>query len=145
MPWHEAIHQPGAGQMQFGKRLIESRPFLTRVPDDSIIAADAVTSSVPGAGARRFAATRDEQGSYAMIYAPVGRPFKVRMGKLSGARIKGWWFNPRDGSAVAIGEFTNSGEQAFSPPNPGEFLDWALVLDDASKNYPPPGATKASH
>ncbi len=37
MPWYEAIDQPGAGQMQYGRRLIESRPFLTRVPDDSIL------------------------------------------------------------------------------------------------------------
>ena len=33
LPWHEAIDQPGAGQMQYGRALIESRPFLTRIPD----------------------------------------------------------------------------------------------------------------
>ena len=37
LPWYEAIDQPGAGQMQHGRRLIESRPILTRIPDDSII------------------------------------------------------------------------------------------------------------
>ena len=25
MPWHDAIQQPGAGQMRFGRKLIESR------------------------------------------------------------------------------------------------------------------------
>ena len=33
MPWDEAIDQPGAAQMQHGRALLESRPFLTRVPD----------------------------------------------------------------------------------------------------------------
>jgi hypothetical protein len=80
MPWFEAIDQPGAGQMQYGRRLIESRPFLTRIPDDSIIVTDSrVPTSVPGAGRYRFVATRDEAGTYAMVYAPIGRTFSVRM------------------------------------------------------------------
>ena len=47
MPWTQAIDQPGAGQMQFGRRLMESRPFLTRIPDDSIIVPDKVPTAVP--------------------------------------------------------------------------------------------------
>ncbi|HXT38452.1 MAG TPA: glycoside hydrolase family 140 protein, partial [Candidatus Angelobacter sp.] len=139
MPWSEAIDQPGAAQMQHGRALMESRPFLTRIPDDSILVTDRVPTSVPGAGTRRFAATRDESGSYAMIYAPVGRAFSVRMEKISGAKVKAWWFNPRDGKATAIGEFSKSGEREFSPPDKGEMLDWVLVLDDAAKNFPAPG------
>ncbi len=139
MPWYEAIDQPGAAQMQFGRRLIESRPFLTRIPDDSIIVTDPVPTSVPGAGVRRFGATRDIAGTYAMVYAPVGRAFKVQMDKISGATVKAWWFNPRDGEAKGAGTFENTGEREFTPPDKGELLDWVLVLDDASKNYPPPG------
>jgi hypothetical protein len=143
LPWYEAIHQPGASQMQFARRLIESRPILSRIPDDSIIVTDPVASSVPGAGTRRFAATRDGSGSYAMIYAPVGRAFKVHMDKLSGPKLKAWWFNPREGNAQPFGEFDNSGEKLFTPPNPGEMLDWILVLDDVSRNFPPPGTPLA--
>ena len=47
LPWYEAIKQPGASQMQYGRRLIESRPFLSRIPDDSIIVSDAVATAVP--------------------------------------------------------------------------------------------------
>ena len=144
MPWTEAVDQPGANQMIHGKRLIESRPFLSRVPDDSLIVTDRVATSVPGAGRYRFVATRDTDGSYAMIYAPIGRKFKVRMDKISGQSIKAWWFNPRDGKATSIGDFTDKSDREFTPPNPGEQLDWVLVLDDASKNYPPPGQTNAS-
>lgn len=140
MPWFEALDQPGAGQMQFGRRLMESRPFLTRVPDDSVIVTDAVPTSVPGAGRYRFVATRDETGAYAMVYAPVGRKFKVRMDKIAGPKVKAWWFNPRSGEATAIGEFPNAGEREFTPPDLGEMLDWVLVLDDAGRKFPPPGA-----
>lgn len=139
MPWYDAIHQPGAEQMQFGRKLMESRPFLTRIPDDSIIATGSVASSMPGAGTRRFCATRDSNGRYLMVYAPVGRPFRVRMNKIQGGEVRAWWFNPRDGTAKEIGEFQNVGEKEFTPPTPGELLDWVLVLDDAAQNYPAPG------
>lgn len=103
------------------------------------IVTDRVPTSVPGAGRYRFVATRDQAGSYAFIYAPVGRSFKVHMDRFSGAQLTAWWFNPRTGVATRIGPFDNRGEREFSPPDPGEMTDWVLVLDDAAKNYPPPG------
>ena len=118
MPWFEAIDQPGAGQMRHGRALLESRPFLTRIPDDSIIVTDRVATSVPGAGRYRFVATRDTDGTFAMVYAPVGRSFKVRMDAIKGPKIKAWWFNPRDGTATAIGAFAT--RRASSPPAEGE-------------------------
>ncbi len=145
MPWFEAIDQPGAGQIQFGRWLMESRPFLTRVSDPDIVVTDRVPTSIPGTGRYHFAATRDSSGSYAMIYAPVGRKFKVRMDKISGSKVKAWWFNPRNGEAKLIGEFPNTGEREFLPPDAGEHLDWVLVLDDADKQFPEPGAVKRSN
>lgn len=142
LPWYEAIDQPGAAQMQHGRHLMESRPFLTRIPDDSVIVPADPVSSVPGAGLKRFVATRDSAGSYAMVYVPTGRPFKVKMDKISGGKVKAWWFNPRDGKATLIGQFPNTGERQFTSPDRGENLDWVLVLDDATKNFPPPGTMK---
>ena len=140
MPWTDAINEPGAAQVGIGRQLIESRPFLTRVPDDSVLVTSEYPTLVPGAGTRRFAATRDSAGSCAMVYVPVGRTFTVRMDKISGSQVKAWWFNPRDGTATAFGTFENKGEKLFTPPTPGELLDWVLVLDDAAKGYPQPGA-----
>jgi hypothetical protein len=139
LPWNEAIHQPGAAQMQHGRALLESRPFLSRIPDDGIIASHRVPSSIPGAGRYRFVATRDQEVTYAMVYAPVGRKFGVNMDRITGAKVKAWWFNPRDGKATAIGEFHNAGVREFTPPDAGEMIDWVLVLDDAARGYPPPG------
>jgi hypothetical protein len=138
MPWFKAINQPGACQMQHAKNLLLSRPFLSRVPDDSVIVAGVNPNIMPGAGRSRFVATRDAEGTYAMVYAPVGRAFKVRMEVIKNPQVKAWWFNPRDGGATFIGTFENKGEREFTPPAPGEMLDWVLVLDDASKDYPNP-------
>jgi hypothetical protein len=142
MTWRKAIEEPGANQMQFGRRLLESRPILTRIPDNDVIVPGEVTTSIPGAGAYRFVATRDSAGSYAMVYAPIGRAFSVRMDKVSGNNVKAWWFDPRTGAARSAGEFSSEGVQEFTPPNPGEVLDWVLVLDDAAQNFPAPGSAK---
>jgi hypothetical protein len=142
MPWYEAIDQPGAAQMIYGRLLMESRPFLTRIPDNSIIVTDRVPTSVPGAGSYQFVATRDQDGTYAMVYVPIGRKFSVRMDVIKGKEIIAWWFNPRNGKATKIGKYPNTGIQTFISPEPGENTDWILVLDDAAKKYPAPGTRK---
>ncbi len=139
IPWTEAITQPGALQMKHGKALIESRPFFSRIPDASIIVPDRISTSVPGAGRYQFVATRDMDGTYLMVYCPVGRQFTVDLSRLKSRQLVGWWFNPRTGDAQSIGEFENSAKKEFVPPAPGELLDWVLVIDDATKSYPPPG------
>jgi hypothetical protein len=142
MPWNEAIDQPGASQMIYGRLLMESRPFLTRIPDNSIIVTDRVPTSVPGAGSYQFVATRDQEGTYAMIYVPIGRRFDVRMDVIKGKVVTAWWYNPRSGEAQKIGLFDNIGIHSFLSPAPGEDLDWILILDDAAKKYPSPGLAK---
>ena len=139
LPWTEALDQPGARQVGYGRRLVESRPFLSRVPDDTVVVEDRVATSVPGAGRYRFVATRDAEGRYAMVYAPVGRSFRVRMAVIRGGPVSAWWWNPRDGKAARIGTLPNEGERSFTPPDPGEALDWVLVLDAAAQGFPPPG------
>jgi hypothetical protein len=136
MTWRDGLEAPGGSQMRHGKNLMLSRPFLSRIPDDSILVPSA---SLPGAGTKRYAATRCSDGSYAMIYVPSGRKFTVDLSKLSGTEITAWWFDPRTGSSEKIGQFPKTGRREFVPPSPGELLDWVLVLDDASRNFPPPG------
>lgn len=139
LPWQEAVNQPGAAQMQFARRLLESRPFLTRVPADDVLIADDIATAVPGAGRYRFSATKDSEGSYAMIYVPVERRFRVNLGVIRGGSIRAWWYDPRTGAATAAGEYRGSGPHEFTPPAAGQGLDWVLVLDDTSRNFAAPG------
>ena len=141
MPWYEAIAQPGAGQMQHARWLLESRPYFSRIPDDGIIVPEEAPTAVPGAGRYRFVATRDEEGSYAMVYAPVGRAFAVRMDAIAGP-VTAWWYDPRTGESLHTGAFPNAGERRFESPTPGEQVDWVLVLDEAARGYPPPGTRR---
>ncbi len=130
--------------MVHARHLLESRPFFSRIPDQAILVPHPVPEFIPGAGRAFFTATRDHTAAgtatYLMIYAPVGRTFSVRTDKLPGQRLRAWWFNPRDGSSEDLGVRENIGPLTFTPPAPGEALDWILVLDDTSSDYPPPGS-----
>lgn len=136
LTWREALERPGAAQMRHLRALIESRPFLTRLPDPDMILE-------PLNGQDRIVATRGD--GYAFVYSAQGRPFTVRLGRISGARVAAWWFNPRTGTAWRFGEFDNTGTREFTPPSYGGLgADTVLVLDDAAKHRQAPGARTGS-
>ncbi|MBD0293681.1 MAG: glycoside hydrolase family 140 protein, partial [Flavisolibacter sp.] len=128
-PWYVAIDLPGAGQMKYLRRLIESRPMLDRVPDQSLI------TNALGAN-DRIQATRGKD--YIFIYSTQGKPITVNMGKISGNNVTSFWYNPKNGEIKEGNRFSNKGQQTFTPPSIGYGNDWVLVIDDASKNYPKP-------
>jgi hypothetical protein len=129
--WNDAIQRPGAAQMQYVRMLVESRPYLSRVPDQSLVAD-------PLDGADHISATRGD--GYAFIYSAQGRKIKLNLGKISGQRIKAWWFNPRNGAATEFESFDNTGTREIACPSEGFGSDWVLVLDDESRKFPAPGS-----
>ena len=73
------------------------------------------------------------------VYSAQGRTFTVNMGKISGDRVKGWWYSPRGGYSMEAGTLDNRGTRDFEPPSQGFGSDWVLVLDDADRNFAAPG------
>ncbi len=128
--WQQALDLPGANQMKYVRRLIESRPFLDRVPDQSLIIENNLNAY------ERIQATKGKD--FAFVYSAIGKPFNLNMGKISGNKVVGSWYNPRNGEVKEIGNFENKGIKQFSPPTSGYGLDWVLILDDESKKFPKP-------
>ena len=140
MSWREAIQQPGAIQMKYGRQLLMSRTFERRLPatEKVLIPIYNIPSAWPGQGIYRFVAQCDSEGTWLMVYAPVGRKFRVNTSVIKSEKLRAWWFNPRTGTSTHIGKFANQGQQDFISPHPGEETDWILVIDDAKKGYPRP-------
>jgi hypothetical protein len=132
--WHEALTLPGASQMGHVRRLLESRPMLARIPDQSLLVSN------PGVGTHHTRATRADDGSYAFIYSAAGHRFTVDLGKLAGRTIVGHWYDPRTGAANALGSVPAGGVREFTPPTHGADNDWVLVLDDEARAFVAPGA-----
>ncbi len=128
--WQQALDLPGANQMKYVKRLMESRPILDRVPDQSLIVENNLSAY------ERIQATRGID--YAFVYTAFGKPFTVNMGKIAGNQVFGYWYSPKNGEVKEVGNFENKGTKLFTPPSTGYGQDWVLVLDDMSKKYPKP-------
>lgn len=134
-----ALSSPGSEQMQHAKALMLSRPYFARIPDQSIIVGDQER------GEPYVSATRDREGSYAMLYLPHGLDVMVDTTKISGTRAVAWWFDPRTGQSTRIDDdFPTTGTRTFEPPSSGADTDWVLVLDDASRGFPPPGTSRVN-
>ena len=133
-PWHASMDLPGAGQMKHAKRLMLSRPFVTRIPDQSV-----VLSENPD-GLAHIQTTRDgsagtSDATYLMAYFPKHQRATLNTSILTGTTLTAAWFNPRSGESSAIGEMANSGTAEFEPPTKVDGEDWVLIVDDASKGY----------
>ena len=141
--WREAMDCPGARQVRHARALLESRPFLSRVPDQQLVVASSVPAAVPGTGWRRIQGTRDVEGRFAMIYSASSRGYFVRTESLNGRQLHIWWLNPRDGSHVDRGSFEKRHYIEVSPPSIGEDVDYILIVDDAAEGFPPPGSGRS--
>ena len=120
-PWFRAINDPGAGQIGYLKKLMLSRPYFERVPDQSLIAGQ-------GQQYDYCVATRGE--NYALIYTYTGRKLTIDPASLHAQQLEASWYNPRDGSRTDIGLFPGKGPLVFDPPgDPAPGNDWVLVLD----------------
>ena len=130
--WINAMDRPGAFQVGYLRQLIESRPMLKRVADNTIILAG--QGNKP---AEHMEAFRSADNSYAMVYMPVGKSITVNTSLFS-KKITAWWFNPKDARVQKIDTSETKDAAEFTTPTIGLGNDWVLVIDDASKHYPAP-------
>lgn len=122
--------------MQHLRHLIESRPQMTRIPDQSLLA-------TPNGDREEYRiACRSQDGSYALIYSPRYRAVDVDMRVLNGQQFVAHWYDPRTGLSTRIGLVQGNKTQTFAPPfKPDAPLntDWVLVLDNVRRKFPVPG------
>ena len=124
--WRDALDRPAALQVKHLRALIESRPFLERIPDQSLLANELAWGD-------HIRATRGI--SYIFAYTPKGKAIDMNMGRITGENVKASWFDPRTGEKQYAGEYENTGLIKFIPPSSGNGSDWVLILDDADIDF----------
>ena len=144
LPWDAALEQPGAEELKHVRFLMESRPFLTRIPAQDLLEAENANWSSDRIGVTRDGSPDSNDATYIMVYTPLIRNFTIKTGVIQGKKLKIWWYDPRTGDAFPQGVIDNTGEFRYSawnnvirPSQDGP--DWVVVIDDAAKNYPAPG------
>ena len=120
--------------MGYGKELILSRPYFTRIPDQSFIL-EAYDNLY------RITGTRDKDRTYAFVYTERGKPVAVDLTAIGkGKTVRVWWYDVRSGRAIDLGEHNRVKSAVFDPVTHGEGNDWVLVIDDPGRKYPAPGS-----
>ena len=128
--WYDVLDLPGVWDLVHARRLIESRPFLSRVPDQSLIAPAYFPET------DYVVATRGD--GYAFVYFPTGWSAEIILDKIGAKSVTAYWFDPRNGESKPIETFPGTGTRKFTPPSNGRGNDWILVLDDTSKGFKEP-------
>lgn len=125
-PWPVALDLPMANQIQHLKKLMLSRPFFTRIPDQSMV------NDVQEETSNYIIATRDSNGQYAMIYFPTGGKANLNLSALTNASLTAWWYDPRTGHAFSTKKIPRSDQVFVQTPTSGIGNDWVLVIDSES-------------
>ncbi len=135
--WKQALDTPAVGQLRHIKRLLYSHPYLSRIPDQSLVLA--------GQGpdvATRVQATRDgtfghRDATYIMAYLSAARTVTLDTAVIAARTLNAYGFDPATGSSETIRDgFANTG--SLTLPSRARGGDWVAVIEDAARNYPRP-------
>lgn len=133
-PWPQALDLPMANQVQHLKNLMLSRPFFDRIPDQNLINLKAQEEL------EYIIGTRDQAGTYAMIYLPFGGKVDLNLQVMSEQNLSLWWYDPRTGHRYRSGSIDASENVTIEAPTKGLGNDWVAVID--ASDYPAPGSSK---
>lgn len=130
--WQVALDYRGSFDLGYMRKMFEKRNWQRLRPDQSIIEG----KNDEGFQYRMAAVSQDSD--FLMVYIPYGQKTTIKTSALKAAKLKAWWFNPRDGRSIALGTFNNDGSREFVPTSVGRGSDWLLIVDNALANYPDP-------
>jgi hypothetical protein len=111
------------------KRMLESFPWETLVPDQSLLKND----NPEDAGYQVAAVSKSKD--LLIAYTPYGRKFKIDLTQFAAKSLTAFWFNPRDATRIKIGNVNNEGTTEFVPYTAGPETDWVLVIADSAKSW----------
>ncbi|MBI5586242.1 MAG: glycoside hydrolase family 140 protein, partial [Deltaproteobacteria bacterium] len=135
--WKGQLNSQGALSMKYAQQLFTSRAWQLLTPDFSHTV---LTAGYGTWGSTDYVtAARASDGQTLIAYLPTSRAVTVDLTKIAGTQVQGWWYNPANGSATAIGTYGTTGSRTFTPPAAG---DWVLVVDNATLNLPTPGTAE---
>jgi Protein of unknown function (DUF4038)/Putative collagen-binding domain of a collagenase len=119
--WRDALELPGARQMGLLARLAGQVGLFDWAPAQELIPSG---RGILG-GHQRAMARRDGRPG-ALVYAPLGRPVRLDLGRWSGLRWRARWWDPREGT-WSTGDGYDTGRFTVAHPYPG--LDAVLQLE----------------
>jgi len=127
--WTAALELPGSSQMKYMKEIFEILPWQKMIFNQTLI-----QNNNPENESYILSAI-GENKDFIIAYTPTGNPIEIDLTKIDSEKAKAYWFNPRSGKIVNIGEFETKTLQEFKPWSNGWGSDFLLILVSKDANY----------
>lgn len=119
--WQDAMHHPGAGQMQHLKHLMESIDYTKGKPNDKML--------LFGQKERYHRISVFAGEDYVLCYDYMGDEFMLDLSAYMDKKMDAYWMNPQDGTYSYIATITDTKKYFASPvARKDKANDWVLVL-----------------
>jgi hypothetical protein len=135
--WRDALDTPAVRQLQHIKALLYSHPYLSRIPDQSLVLAGQGADVATRTQATRDGAPGQDDATYLMAYVSAPRQITLKTSAIHARTLNAYRFSPATGLTQLIQEhFANPG--AYTVPAGSEGEDGVIVVEDAALHYPRP-------
>ncbi len=122
-PWHLSLDLEVANQVKHLKNLMLQFPYFSRIPAQELVA------EIQNNNEFYVAATRDIEGTYALLYFPTGASTQLNLTTIKGELISASWFDPRTGVKLETIPLQKSEKTTVYPPSQGRGNDWILIIE----------------
>ena len=122
--WKGALKRPGAESMKFFKKFFEAIDFTKIVSDQELI----LSENPEDENQIRSAIAND--GSFLIAYLAKPREVKINLTEITGEKLQGYWYNPRNGKKTSITKLKPTSSLTLEPPTSGTEDDWVLLIQD---------------
>jgi len=137
--WTQALDTPAIRQLWHIKPLLYSHPYLTRIPDQSLILSGQGSSVATRTEATRDGTPGNNDATYIMAYISAPAKITLNTAPIAAPTLNAYWFSPATGLTESMREnFPNPGDLTLDPRPQGE--DWVVVIENSASNYPRPKA-----
>jgi len=127
--WYVALELPGSSQMKYMKEIFEILPFQKMIFNQALI-----LNSNPENESYILSAI-GQDNDFVVAYTPTGNPIEIDLTKMNSEEVKAYWFNPRSGRIIHIGDFKTKIPHEFKPWSDGWGSDFLLILVNKDASY----------
>lgn len=132
--WKDALDTPAVRQLRYLAPLLYSRPYLERIPDQSLVLAGQGEDVATRVQVTRDGTLGNRDATYILAYLSAPRSVTLNTSVIANRTLSVFWFDPTSGEKQLL---------HANRPNTGSFpadfaarkQDGVLVIEDATKNY----------
>jgi Protein of unknown function (DUF4038)/Putative collagen-binding domain of a collagenase len=130
--WREVLDTPAIRQLRHITALLYAHPYLSRIPDQSLVLEGQGTEVSARTQVTRDGTLGKNDATYLLAYITTPRRITLNTAVIAAPVLRWSWFNPATGETEVVDpQRRNSGSLTLEPRSLGR--DWVVVVEAAAK------------